>query len=61
MESTRNHPQFDRDFSIATVCHEANKARVRWHVKLRQGGATLRASGAIAYNVVANTCPLKGL
>jgi hypothetical protein len=23
---------------------------VRWHVKLRQGGATLRAFGAIAYN-----------
>ena len=24
---------------------------VRWHVKLRQEGATLRAFGAIAYNV----------
>jgi len=24
---------------------------VRWHVKLRQEGATLMASGAIAYNV----------
>ena len=26
MESTRNHPNFDKAYSIAIICHEANKA-----------------------------------
>lgn len=42
--------------AIASACARVDGMRVdcpvaRWHVKLRQEGATLWASGAIAYNM----------